>query len=118
MSKNRNFIILTLFFLTVVSIFYFIIFDKNIENQNKKLVNRVKLTDNNFSPNKEKLFLLSIKNDKVVIFNDKNKIAQITDIDTKFLPQKEINTLKDGILIKDEEELLAVLESILSIHNE
>lgn len=60
---------------------------------------------------------LGVKEGRVAIFygENQNKLKQLTDIKVKDLPQEVQESLKDGIIIRSEEELLTILEGIISI---
>lgn len=70
------------------------------------------------SPPKE--YCLTIKNNKVAIFYDREckNLKQLTEIKTDKLAEKEMKLLKNGIIAKSDEELLTILESLKSINED
>jgi len=68
-------------------------------------------------------FLVGIKDGKVAIFyissdNKDRLLKQQTEIEVYNLPLKEREALENGIIVNNNEELLTVLESLLSINQD
>ncbi|MEJ6952038.1 BofC C-terminal domain-containing protein [Natronospora cellulosivora (SeqCode)] len=73
---------------------------------------------NEFAPNKEKKMYLGIKDSKIAIFNGNgNHLKKITDINVENLPEEEIESLRKGIYVNTQEELLSILDGLISSIN-
>ena len=70
------------------------------------------------SPKGKGYYHLGIKDDRVAIFYGKkgNSLKQMTEITVNELPPGERRTLQEGIVVQNEEELLAILEGLRSIN--
>jgi len=74
----------------------------------------------NFLDKEQELKHLGIKDGKVAIFygeSGEKYLKQITGIDIALLPDNIKDLLKKGIVVHSEEELLSVLEGLMSIIN-
>lgn len=59
-------------------------------------------------------YLIAVEGEVVVYYGDKKTVYEYTGIETKKLSKEERQALKNGIEIKDEEELYSVLENYSS----
>lgn len=77
-------------------------------------------TISGLSPEEKKFQHLGIKDGKVAIFygkKGKDCLKQLTNIKVADLSTREKNALKEGILVSSEEELLTILEGLMSSIN-
>ncbi len=61
-----------------------------------------------------RFYLIAVEGEVVVYYGDKKTVYEYTGIETKKLSKEERQALKNGIEIKDEEELYGVLENYSS----
>lgn len=63
---------------------------------------------------KYRYYLIAVEGEVVVYYGDKKTVYEYTGIETKKLSKEEKQALKNGVEIKDEEELYSVLENYSS----
>ena len=63
---------------------------------------------------KYKYYLIAIDGEVVVYYGDKKTVYEYTGIETDKLSKREVNKLKKGIEVKDENELFSILENYSS----
>ena len=63
---------------------------------------------------KYKYYLIAIDGEVVVYYGDKKTVYEYTGIETDKLSKRELNKLKKGIEVKDENELFSILENYSS----
>ena len=87
-------------------------------NSDEALILKKNISD--VSPEGKNYYHIGIKDNRVAIFYGKqgNMLKQLTEINVNKLPVEETRILQNGIVVKNKEELLAILEGLKSIRED